>query len=44
MDKPMMLSQILREAKKLNRKISFADLSNLMREFTERDIAECLTP
>jgi DNA-binding HxlR family transcriptional regulator len=44
MDKPMMPSQILREAKKLNRKISFADLSNLMREFTERGITECLTP
>ena len=42
--KPMMPSQILREAKKLNRKISFADLSNLMREFAERGIVECLTP
>ena len=44
MSKPMMPSQLLREAKKLNRKISFGDLSNIIRECMERGIVECLTP
>ena len=44
MSKPMMPSQLLREARKLNRKISFGDVSNIIRECMERGIVECITP
>lgn len=39
-----MPSQLLLEAQKLNRKISFGDLSSIIRECMERGIVECLTP
>ena len=44
MGKPMMPSRLLREARKLNRKISFGDLSSIIRECMGRGIVECLTP
>ncbi len=41
---PMTPTQLLREARKINRRISFGDLSNLTCEFMNRGIVECLTP
>lgn len=44
MTHPMTPTQLLHEARKVNRRISFGDLSGLIRECTQRDIVECLTP
>jgi hypothetical protein len=44
LSRPMTPTELLREAKKFNRKISFGDMSNLTCEFMKRGIVECLTP
>jgi len=42
--RPMTPTEIMRRARDINPRISFGDISTLIREFERRGILECLTP
>ncbi len=44
MDKPMFPSEIQKESRKHNHKISLNNCSDVLREFVDKDIAICLNP